>query len=826
MNFHTRSLSFVMSFVFLALAGIVKAEDVSSDKLPFVPTKIVNNQFATDTKWYTMSIRAGKMLTASETQITCSETTVIEKENLWCFVEKSKGRYAVYNLAMGADRVAYCASSANKQKVVMQSSADASASGTNVFALSINGDGYSFYYPNYPNACWNDYASVGALAVWNNSAAPNEYGCRIKITEYDAKEFLNNDITEKDLQPVNGDILYVKMHDGSMDAYPLEYVETYSVDANRIKVMDKDGIEHTYGVADIESYSTTCPVEFPTMESFSFDAASNDMLMEDAAGTISSDNNVSLSVGSIGKRLYPTITLSDADGVTYINGKPCESNKTSHRFAESVVCTVSYPQCKMLRQTKTGSFLMYPFGRDYIIDAKFLCDNPTTEYGIPVIRINTNDGTMISSKDYYWDATIEIDGAGYFPSLKKTDVQIKGRGNTSWNGNMAANPKNPYRLKFPSKKKVLGMTSAKNWVLIANAQKGSMLCNMIGSRAAEMMGCAAANHFIPVELYINGDYRGSYNITEKVGFAKNSIVVDDETVATLIELDSYYDEVYKFKTTNYNIPVNIKEPDLSDPESTSLEFSDIQKSFNRFVNELKSHGDISKYADIKSIARYFFLNELVLNFEIMHPKSTYCYNENVKDEASKYIFGPVWDFDWAFGYESARNYFTTDSSVDFWTGKSFSGKSFIYDLRYSGEKFNRQYYRVWHDFYTNHLEELKEYIDDYYDVVMKSYQHDQQIRNSGGTSLYTEQVRKAKSWLNARANYVYNHLSNDLGYKDKDYLIVDDPDDAPSAIEMIPQESSSLVTGVYDIFGRRLSSDVNSLPKGIYVIEGRKVVKR
>lgn len=826
MNYHTRSLSFVISIVFLALSGIVKAEDVSSDKLPFVPTKIVNNQFATDTKWYTMTIRAGKMLTASETQITCNETTVIEKENLWCFVEKSKGRYAVYNLAMGADRVAYCSSSANKQKVVMQSSADASASGTNVFALSINGDGYSFYYPNYPNACWNDYASVGALAIWNNGAAPNEYGCRIKITEYDAKEFLNKDVTEKDLQPVNGDILYVKMRDGSVDAYPLEYVETYSVDANGLKVVDKDGIEHTYGAADIESYSTTCPVEFPTMESFSFDAASNDMLMENAAGTISSDNNVSLSVGSIGKRLYPTFTLSEEDGVAYINGKPCESKKTSHRFAESAVCTVSYPQCNMLRQPKTGSYIMYPFGRDYIIDAKFLCDNPTTEYGVPVIRINTNDGTMISSKDYYWDATIEIDGAGYFPDLKKTDVQIKGRGNTSWNGNIYADPKNPYRLKFPSKKKVLGMTSAKSWVLIANAQKGSMLCNMIGSRAAEMVECAAANHFIPVELYINGDYRGSYNLTEKVGFAKNSIVVSDETTAALVELDSYYDEVYKFRSSKYNLPVNIKEPDFADPESTSLVLSDVQNSFNRFVNEVYSHGDIAKYADIKYLARFFFLNELVLNFEIMHPKSTYCYNGNVKDENSKFIFGPVWDFDWGFGYEVTRTYFECRSDIDLWSVSPMSGKAFINDVRFSGDKFNRQYYRIWHDFYTNHLDELLEYIEDYYNVVKYSYEHDNQKRKLGGLVAYNEHLQNAKKWLANRAKYVYNHLSNDLGYKDKDYLIVDDPDDEPTEIEMMRQENRSFATGVYDLFGRRLSSDINSLPKGFYVIEGRKVVKR
>lgn len=639
----------------------------------------------------------------------------------------------------------------------------------------------------------------------------------------DAKLYAN--VTGTDLLPVNGDILYVKTRDGAVDAYPLEYVENYAADAERLKVKDKYGVEHTYVADVLESYGTTCPVEFPQMESFSFDAAANDMLMQDAAGAISADNKVSIVVGSIGKRLYPSITLSDESGVVYVNGKLCESQKTSHRFADPAVCTVSYPQCNMLRLTKDGTTVMCPFGRDYVIDARFLSDNPTNEWGVPIVRIYTNDGTMISSKDYYWDATIEIDGAGFFPDLEKTDVQIKGRGNTSWNGNMYQDPKNPYRLKFPAKQKVLGMTSAKSWVLIANSQRGSMLCNMLGSRAAEMMECPAANHFIPVELYINGDYRGSYNVSEKIGFAKNSVVVSDDMNAALIELDKYYDEVYKFKSSSYSLPVNIKEPDMTDPESTNLSFEEIRDRFNSLTTALKRKEDISLYADMKSLARFLFLNELIVNFEILHPKSTYCYNENIKDENSKFIFGPVWDFDWAFGYETARNYFTADSSVDFWTGKSFNGRSFIYDLRYSGEKFNRQYYRVWHDFYTNHLEELTEYLEDYYDVVKKSYEHDNEKRKSGGISLYSGLVGKAKNWLNARAKYVYNHLSKDLGYASKDYLTAD-PEEEAMAVEMLPARNNTAVRGLYDMFGRAISEDFSALPKGIYILDGRKVVKR
>ena len=154
---------------------------------------------------------------------------------------------------------------------------------------------------------------------------------------------------------------------------------------------------------------------------------------------------------------------------------------------------------------------------------------------------------------------------------------------------------------------------------------------------------------IPVELYINGDYRGSYNFTEKVGFAGNSIDLDDETDAVLIELDSYYDETYKFHSNPYHLPVNIKEPDFSEGK-TQLTLDDIKGDFNRVMQVLKDGGEIAELVDLDYLARYLLVNELIENYELMHPKSTYLYKERVKG-GSKYIFGPVWDLDWAYGYE-------------------------------------------------------------------------------------------------------------------------------------------------------------------------------
>ena len=57
---------------------------------------------------------------------------------------------------------------------------------------------------------------------------------------------------------------------------------------------------------------------------------------------------------------------------------------------------------------------------------------------------------------------------------------------------------------------------------------------------------------------INGKYLGLYLLTEQVELDKNRINVGDGGV--LLELDSYYDEDWKFKSDKYQLPVNVKRP--------------------------------------------------------------------------------------------------------------------------------------------------------------------------------------------------------------------------------------------------------------------------
>ncbi|MFI3269271.1 MAG: hypothetical protein SNJ09_06030 [Rikenellaceae bacterium] len=70
--------------------------------------------------------------------------------------------------------------------------------------------------------------------------------------------------------------------------------------------------------------------------------------------------------------------------------------------------------------------------------------------GLPSILIDTNDVPIVS-KDDYVDATITIFDTDESLRLSTTEVNIKGRGNSTWNM-----PKKPYRLKFDSKEALGG----------------------------------------------------------------------------------------------------------------------------------------------------------------------------------------------------------------------------------------------------------------------------------------------------------------------------------------------------------------------------------
>lgn len=568
------------------------------------------------------------------------------------------------------------------------------------------------------------------------------------------------------LLPIECPIVHVYRADGKLDAFPQNFIVSSSVSSDSVVIKAINGQTYAYASYEVDSISENAPI-MPHFNSFKFNNKYNHHIVEDAQGIFYGDTLITAYVVGIGKDLRPSFKLDD-DVQAWIADKPQQSKVSSVRFTCDITYTIARRGYNILRQTVDSVYQIRPYGSETTVRVDFATDHSVGQYTVPTIYITTDDGTMITSKSYYWKAKIRIDGAGVFPDMPETAMEIKGRGNTSW----TSTGKAPYHMKFATAVKPLGLTKGKHWNLIANAQRRSMTSNAIAMKMAQLVETAAPNHEIPVDLYINGEYRGSYNLTEKIGFSNNSVDLQYENYATMLELDRYYDETYKFRTTRYNLPVNIKEPDFSDKESTTLITQDLIKaSFERLTNALYDGEDISGIVDLDYLARFLFVDEFTGNFELMHPKSTFVYNENILNADSKFIFGPVWDFDWAYGYCNNSNYFTSYDTVDYFQRTDGDGYPWVYKQRYCGEKFDKIYYNLWYDFVNSgKLDELIDFCDDYYDFAARSFTHDNTKWGRGDASTYAEVTKNAKKWLRTRANHVLDYMTNTLGYGSKNYI--------------------------------------------------------
>ena len=542
--------------------------------------------------------------------------------------------------------------------------------------------------------------------------------------------------------------LFISLVNGGIDAYPLNTLAKEQYKNNdTLYVPLTSGNTIKYHTREYTNVSNKVP-ELPYFTSYKFNNKYNANLNTDVVADCNNEV-IEVTLNSIGKSLTASFQLSEERAIAYIGNKLQTSKQTRNRFAEDVKYTVTYPGYNIIQDIKVQDTIYtvkIPFGRIYTVITNWLTDSGR----IPRIDINMAYPASSINKQTYLDAKITISGFGVYDDFTDS-VQIKGRGNSTW-----SYAKKPYRLKFASKVKPFGLTKGKSWVLLANAQRGALMANAIAMKVGQLANVPYTNHIIPVELYINDEYKGSYMFTEHLGLSNNSVDVDDE-LGYMLELDSYYDEDFKFRSANYNLPVNIKDPDLLDYSEVEREtkFNAIKADFERFEDALYNNGDVGKYLDLDVAARFIMVNELVLNKELCHPKSTYLWKGDLYSDESKITFGPLWDFDWGFGYENTGRYFEIDYRTKLLSMGTY-GRNFFQALM-DNEEFQKHYYKVWKEFTDNgYIEEIKEFISDYYYFVEQSFINNAEIWGDGYD--YGSKIETMQYWMQKREKYIFANL--------------------------------------------------------------------
>lgn len=358
-------------------------------------------------------------------------------------------------------------------------------------------------------------------------------------------------------------------------------------------------------------------------------------VLKDVSFTLEGENNYVLSTPYVSSctGLKPSFT---SNGKVYVNGIEQISGRSTVDLSEPITYTVV---------SDKGESKTYTISLEYS--------------GLPVVEINTPDNAPITSKeDWLENSTMRIintDGSEDYYGV----MNIRGRGNNTW-----FYPKKPYAIKLESKAEILKMPKHKRWVLLANWMDRTLLRNNIAFQIGWSTGLAWTPRGKNVEVVLNGKHIGNYFLCEdkKIGEDRinihelegNETAPEDITGGYLLELDTYYDEVNKFKSQIKNFPYMFKEPD---EEVLNQEmFTYIQNYVNAmeeslYTPEKFTAGEFKNYIDMESFVDYWIACELTMNYEYSHPKSTYMYkNKNEKLKA-----GPMWDFDFYTFIPSSAN---------------------------------------------------------------------------------------------------------------------------------------------------------------------------
>ncbi len=272
---------------------------------------------------------------------------------------------------------------------------------------------------------------------------------------------------------------------------------------------------------------------------------------------------------------------------------------------------------------------------------------------LPTLYIETVNGQTIPPKtEDYIKATLRlVDENGV---TVYENVNIRGRGNSTWNM-----PKKPYKIKFESKTEFLGpdRAKAKSWTLLANYADKTLMRNALAAEIASFAGqpFAAAAKF--VDLVLNGEYRGNYQISDQMEVRKKRVEIteQDEVPAEgadisggyFLEVDGFAQQEVSYFQTDRGVLVTIKSPDedIIVPAQTNY----IRDYYNQFEAALFSEDfkdpekGYRRFVDPSTLASWYVATELTGNPDGFW--STYMYKE--KGDPALY-WGPLWDYDIAF----------------------------------------------------------------------------------------------------------------------------------------------------------------------------------
>ena len=267
----------------------------------------------------------------------------------------------------------------------------------------------------------------------------------------------------------------------------------------------------------------------------------------------------------------------------------------------------------------------------------------------------TGHGKDVDKASFYVRGRMLLnDPDGFYSKTPLVEATL----NIRWRGHSTLTcEKKSYRIKLDEKASLLGINADRDWYLIANHPDKTLMRNLVAMRISEICGLSWTPTMLPVELWLNGDYKGNYMLSEHKEVNNNKVDIiqpgpkdndgDALTGDYYFEIESDMDQPAGFWTSTYREPVMFRDPEL--PTEAQIQYC--RGYFEEMETALRD-GDFSQdgkrgyedYIDVESFVNHYLVQEFCKTVDVLR-KSTFL----TKTRGGKLAFCHVWDFDLALG---------------------------------------------------------------------------------------------------------------------------------------------------------------------------------
>ena len=434
---------------------------------------------------------------------------------------------------------------------------------------------------------------------------------------------------------------------------------------------------------------------------------------------------------------------------------------------------------------------------------------------LPTVSIHTLNGEIPYDKEHQIVSQLTII-SGDGTALLSEPGTTRERGNAS-----RSFPKKPYRIKFDKKQHVLDAPAkAKKWTLINNYGDKTLMRNMLAFELSRRMGMTYTPYGTAVDVLLNGEYKGCYQLCDQVEINKNRINITEMTSKDndgsaltggyFVEIDAYANQEKSWFNSNKGNPVTIKSPD--EDSITTQQKNYIKGYFNKMEANWKS------YLDLNSFLRHFLVGELSGNTDTYW--SVYMYKD--RDDDMMYT-GPVWDFDLAFNNDQRTYPVNSKTDYIYRSGGSCAGnmRSFTDKIVVNDANAKKQLVEIWDEARQGGLteENMVAYIDSLESVLQQS-----QKLNFIRWPMMNQLVHQNfKIWgsYEAEVENVRNYMKERIGWMDRKLNYTYNP---TGIIDMCVDTSKPYQ--VFTLSGRNCGDNINSQRPGIYILRQGMAVKK